>query len=48
MMDRRRVQKEHGTREYPFHIYSAPDAKYSHLGPYHRHPEVEIITVLQG
>lgn len=48
MMERRREQKEHGTREFPFQIYSAPDAKDSDLVPYHWHPEVEIITVLQG
>ena len=47
-MERRREQKEHGTREFPFQIYSAPDAKDSDLVPYHWHPEVEIITVLQG
>ena len=44
----RREKKEHGTREFPFQIYSAPDAKDSDLVPYHWHPEVEIITVLQG
>lgn len=48
MKERRREQKEHGTREFPFQIYSAPDAKDSDLVPYHWHPEVEIITVLQG
>ena len=48
MIERRREQKEHGTREFPFQIYSAPDAKDSDLVPYHWHPEVEIITVLQG
>ena len=45
---RRREQKEHGTKEFPFQIYSAPDAKDSDLVPYHWHPEVEIIAVLQG
>ena len=44
----RREKKEHGTREFPFQIYSAPDAKDSDLVPYHWHPEVEIIAVLQG
>lgn len=45
---RRREQKEHGTRDFPFQIYSAPDAMDSDLVPYHWHPEIEIITVLQG
>ena len=44
----RREKKEHGTRDFPFQIYSAPDARDSDLVPYHWHPEVEIITVLQG
>ena len=48
MKERRREQKAHGTRDFPFQIYSAPDAKDSDLVPYHWHPEVEIITVLQG
>lgn len=47
-MEHRREQKSHGTRDFPFQIYSAPDAKDSDLVPYHWHPEVEIITVLQG
>ena len=45
---RRREKKEHGTWEFPFQIYSAPDAKDSDLVPYHWHPELEIITVLRG
>ena len=44
----RREKKEHGTPDFPFQIYSAPDAKDSDLVPYHWHPEFEIITVLQG
>ncbi|MGN0994303.1 MAG: helix-turn-helix domain-containing protein [Butyricicoccus sp.] len=45
---RHREKKEHGTWEFPFQIYSAPDAKDSDLVPYHWHPELEIITVLRG
>lgn len=44
----RREKKAHGTQDFPFQIYSAPDAKDSDLVPYHWHPEVEIITVLKG
>lgn len=44
----RREKRAHGTQDFPFQIYSAPEAKDSDLVPYHWHPEIEIITVLQG
>ena len=48
-MDAHRLEKkEHGTRAFPFQIYSAADTQDSDLVPYHWHPEIEIISVLQG
>ncbi len=44
----RREKRAHGTQGFPFQIYSAPEAQDSDLVPYHWHPEMEIITVLQG
>ena len=44
----RREKRAHGTQGFPFQIYSAPQAQDSDLVPYHWHPEIEIITVLQG
>lgn len=44
----RREKRAHGTHGFPFQIYSAPQAQDSDLVSYHWHPEMEIITVLQG
>lgn len=44
----RREKRAHGTQDFPFQIYSAPQAQDSDLVPYHWHPEIEIITVLEG
>lgn len=44
----RREKRAHGTQDFPFQIYSAPEAQDSDLVPLHWHPEIELITVLQG